>query len=600
MRPWLGVLLLFATGNAVAGQAGIDIEQFVPQLDGRGLFSTESADAHWQWQWGVGFILHYSKNPLIVSSQREKVADLVDNRLTGDLLLSLGLLDWLEVGAALPVAFSNESNANLRGGHQVTGLGSMRLGLKFRLLTEGKHGVGLSILPALSFPTGNHNAFLGQNGTTFSPALLFERSVGPVRFLVNLGFTLRQEAQFQNLRVSDELFWRFGVGWRLQDRLELGAELFGATPTADPFGSQERRNPLEMLVGGRFFVSDRLQVIAGAGPGLSQGYGTPTFRFFAGLTFSPFERDADGDGVPDRKDRCPAAPGPKGNQGCPWPDTDGDGLTDEVDDCPTTPGPPANRGCPWPDTDGDGVPDKDDGCPTVYGPAENRGCPWPDRDKDGIADKDDRCPTVPGPAANQGCPWPDTDKDGIPDKDDRCPATPGPKENGGCPWPDTDKDGIPDRDDECPTQPGPASNKGCPLKDVVVTRSEVRIRDQIFFRTGSATILPKSYRILNTVAQTLEAFPTIRRLQIQGHTDDVGSAKYNLKLSQRRAEAVRSYLIRKGIAAERLTARGFGPLVPLRPVDKGKMSKAEIREARALNRRVQFFILEQHSPPATP
>jgi outer membrane protein OmpA-like peptidoglycan-associated protein len=135
---------------------------------------------------------------------------------------------------------------------------------------------------------------------------------------------------------------------------------------------------------------------------------------------------------------------------------------------------------------------------------------------------------------------------------------------------------------------------------VVVTRTEVRIRDQIFFRTGRATILPKSHRILNAVAQTLEAFPTIRKLQIQGHTDEVGGAKYNLKLSQRRAESVRSYLVKKGIAAGRLTAKGFGPLVPLKPVEKAKMSKAEIREARALNRRVQFFIVEQNLPSPAP
>jgi outer membrane protein OmpA-like peptidoglycan-associated protein len=618
----VGLVVALHTASAWAGSAGIDVEQFHPQIDGRGLFSAESADGHLQWQWGTGLVLHYAKNPLIVAAGRDKAADLVDDRLTASVLLSLGLLRWLEVGAALPVALSNDQNATLRGGTQVTGLGSMRFHLKLRLLTEGLHGVGLAFLPVLRLPTGNHNAFLGQNGVAFAPMLLFERHVSAVRFLVNLGFTFREEATFQNLRVGNELAWRFGIGWRLHERVEAAAELTGATAGDDPFGADERRNPLELMVGARVLLGDRFQLWAGAGPGLTQGYGSPTFRFFAGAIFSPHVRDTDADGIPDREDRCPRVRGPRANRGCPWGDSDGDGLTDNVDDCPTVPGPAENRGCPWPDADGDGVPDKEDRCPTVYGPmlnkgcpwtdtdrdglpdrdddcptvpgpVANRGCPWPDADRDGIPDRDDKCPTVPGPAKNQGCPWPDTDKDGIPDKDDQCPTVPGPFENQGCPYPDADKDGIPDKDDDCPQQAGPATNKGCPLRAVVVTKTEVRIRDQIFFRFNSATILPKSFQILNEVAKTLRAFPNIREVEIQGHTDDVGGRRFNLRLSQKRAEAVRRYLVRKGVSPKRLVARGYGEERPLRLVDRRRMSKAELREARALNRRVQFVIVRQ-------
>jgi len=89
------------------------------------------------------------------------------------------------------------------------------------------------------------------------------------------------------------------------------------------------------------------------------------------------------------------------------------------------------------DKDGDGVFDKDDQCPDQPGPKENNGCPWPDRDGDGVFDKDDQCPDQPGPKENRGCPLPkgpkDSDGDGLPDKDDKCPDEPGPKEEQGCP-----------------------------------------------------------------------------------------------------------------------------------------------------------------------
>src|SRR5699024_9004142 len=109
------------------------------------------------------------------------------------------------------------------------------------------------------------------------------------------------------------------------------------------------------------------------------------------------------------------------------------------------------------DTDGDGIPDKRDRCPETPGPEEFDGCP--DTDGDGIPDIDDRCPEVAGPAEFNGCP--DTDGDGIPDKDDRCPEVAGLPEFDGCP--DTDGDGIPDIDDECPNEPGPKENNGCPV-----------------------------------------------------------------------------------------------------------------------------------------
>jgi OmpA-OmpF porin, OOP family len=111
------------------------------------------------------------------------------------------------------------------------------------------------------------------------------------------------------------------------------------------------------------------------------------------------------------------------------------------------------------DADGDGIIDKLDRCPWVKGHWTAEGCP--DQDGDGVEDLEDRCPHDPGPPHLNGCP--DADGDGVPDIDDRCPYQPGPPALGGCP--DTDGDGIPDIDDFCPRLPGPRSGRGCPTLD---------------------------------------------------------------------------------------------------------------------------------------
>jgi outer membrane protein OmpA-like peptidoglycan-associated protein len=266
-------------------------------------------------------------------------------------------------------------------------------------------------------------------------------------------------------------------------------------------------------------------------------------------------------------------------------DRDGDGIPDDDDACPDMPGPKAWRGCP--DSDGDGLPDHEDKCPREPGPRENQGCPWGDRDGDGVKDNVDRCPEVPGPRENEGCPWGDKDGDGVTDNLDRCPNDPGPKENQGCPWPDRDKDGIPDNIDKCPDVPGVPELMGCPrpvYKYVVVEKKQIRIKQKIHFAFGKATIRPVSYPILDEVADVIRQNAKIR-VRIEGHTDSRGGLKFNMRLSQRRANAVRGYLIEKGIAPHRLVARGYGPK---RPLESNRTNAG-----RAANRRVEFHILEE-------
>jgi outer membrane protein OmpA-like peptidoglycan-associated protein len=269
--------------------------------------------------------------------------------------------------------------------------------------------------------------------------------------------------------------------------------------------------------------------------------------------------DGDGDGVPDSEDKCPTQPGPRENGGCPAvKDSDGDGIPDDIDRCPLDP------------EDFDGFQDDD-------------GCPDPDNDGDGIVDRLDACPDTPGPVENRGCPVLDRDGDGVPDNVDKCPDQAGPKENQGCPDTDRDHDGIPDRLDKCPDDPGLPPD-GCPKKYTLVEikKDRIVIKQQVHFASAAYRVLPDSFPLLDQVALVLRDYPAMK-VSVEGHTDSVGAEAMNMKLSQARADSVKAYLAKKGIAEERLESIGFGPTKPI------ASNKTEL--GRTQNRRTEFRIV---------
>ena len=288
-------------------------------------------------------------------------------------------------------------------------------------------------------------------------------------------------------------------------------------------------------------------------------------------------KDTDKDGIPDKDDKCPTVFGLAQFQGCP--DTDKDGVTDASDMCPGTPeGVKVDaKGCPL-DRDADGIVDYLDKCPDVKGLAKFEGCP--DSDGDGVVDADDQCPDTPeGVKVDaKGCPL-DKDGDGIPDYKDKCPDIKGLAKYEGCP--DRDGDGIPDNLDKCPDVFGIAANKGCPEVKQEVKDVFQKALQGIKFETGKDIIRPVSYPILNNVVDIMKENKEYN-LIINGHTDNVGSDESNKVLSDKRAAAVKAYLIDKGVAANRLKSFGWGEEKPA--------ADNNTAAGRTLNRRVEFIV----------
>ncbi len=581
-----GLAAVFASSTSFAQPVATNggaLNRYEPAERSSEWFANDSLDFRGKLRPSFGLTLDYAYKPYTILNPDDSVrSDVVFSTLYLHAGGSLVLFDRFRIGASLPIAMAQTGDSAVVGGRSYiapdsAALGDLRLAGDVRLL--GEYGDAFTLAAGLRgwLPTGDQNQYAGDGSGRFGGQAMAAGDIGAFVYGVNAGVVYRaNDASFTGHPRGSEMNFGVAAGARVLDKkLVIGPEIWGSTgiSSSDAF-FHKRTTPMGLMIGAHYTVSD-FRFGLGGGPGLSPAAGTAAFRGLFSVDFIPAiaekaPADRDGDGIDDAHDACPDTKGVATNDpstnGCPAvvADRDKDGVADAKDACPDTPGvvtsDPLTNGCP-PDQDKDGILDKDDACPTVAGvttgdPATN-GCP-PDKDKDGIADKDDACIDVPGvrtddPKTN-GCP-PDKDKDGINDPDDACPDAPGPKD------------------------PDPKKN-GCPT--VRIEAGQVKIREQIKFKTGSAVILKESQPIIDAVAGVMKDHPELKKVRVEGHTDNKGNAAFNKKLSASRAASVVAALIKAGVTKDRLSPEGFGQERPLESNDT--------EEGRAANRRVEFHI----------
>jgi outer membrane protein OmpA-like peptidoglycan-associated protein len=574
------VLLIMSLASPALGQSderAFSVQHFQTAPGRDNYLTQEGATVRNHLGFSVGGMLVYQHKPLQIRTCEieedghcEKWSDplgaVVKHQLVLEALGSFSIFKVFEIGLALPFILyhAGESITDASGAVLVeepdshAGLEDIRLHLKldllhlFRARTER---FGLALVPVLTFPVGNavaSESFMGDSTVTVHPKIAFEVLFERVRFGFNLGYMWRETKEFYMAEMGQRLTYGAALEVFFIPGLSGVFEMFGQSGFAPDLSV----NPLEMDGAIRYRFPVGLVLTAGLGGGIVAAAGTPLVRAFAGLVWAPEAKkkaepkeggpsDKDGDTIPDDQDQCPKKA------------EDEDGFQDD-------------DGCPDDDNDGDGIKDKKDKCPDEA------------EDKDGHDDKD-------------GCPDGDNDGDGIEDADDACPTEPEDEDDfqddDGCPDEDNDTDGVPDDKDKCPDEKEVYNDfeddDGCPDEGealLQVTESQLEIIEKINFGFNSDEIVgDKSFKVLGTIIKIMNANPKWK-LKIEGHTDNKGDRDYNLDLSQRRADAVKKYLVDHGIDEKRLKTKGYGPDKPIADNDTKK--------GRAQNRRVEFHIIK--------
>ncbi|MBN1335149.1 MAG: OmpA family protein [Deltaproteobacteria bacterium] len=593
--PLLGLL-----GTVLAGDPGqvpdLNVQLFRPDGGSERTLWADDTQVAASGTPYLGLAFTFARNPFVYEYDDGRRVDVLSDLLEADALMGVSL-GPARVGMDLPVYL-------LAAGEGVSGpagLGDISLDGRATLIQRTSAPLGLGVGGRVVFPTSTISGPLANPVTAWEASLIADREFGDVRIAANLGTRGVPQVQLENIVLDDQFFFRLGAGWAAMDGAGVSLDLAGGVPWTTPV-STAGSTPVEGLLGGWLRLGDALLLRAGVGTGFTRGIGTPRMRDVIMLSWEPtILRDFDEDGLADRDDACRTEP------------EDRDGFEDE-------------DGCPDP-------------CVRVLLRVED-----PDGQLVGAANLH-----LDGTAlATQGTGLFQTDvhpgqyvvnvrAEGylpldaplvVPDQPDTqatyrlVPATglvrlvvaaPGGQPVDGA-WTVDEHEAPattsgraeirlePGAHALCVTVPGfhPVERQvtvaagevvevPVTVQRAVVSEARIEIADSVYFELGKSVIKPESYGLLDEVAQILHDHPEILRLRIEGHTDSRGSAQSNLKLSDRRARAVRTYLVSKGVQVSRLEAIGHGESRPLDPRETG--------EAWARNRRVDFFIVERKPAP---
>ena len=478
--------LLFALGaglsassllsaSSASAQEQVDsefsVQRFSPAAGPRNLISTRTLRSKGEMAFSAELMGNYAYKPFVI--ERCEPADsattcegaeveevpVVENLLTGDLMVTLSPIPLLQLSLRAPVTWVkglglNPDGTSPESGTSATALGDLEFEGKARFFGDADSPLAGGLAAYVTAPTGSATAegqYVGDSSVGVGGRAILDGRQGPLFWGMNLGGMWRQSGSVGETEIGPELRYSVGAGFQVSPLLSVIADAFGSSRFSGDTGT----NALELDGALRITPLDSsIAVTAGAGGGLVEGVGVPKLRAFVGFAFFAESGDKDDDAIEDAADQCPTEPEDRDafqdSDGCPDVDNDLDSILDVDDKCPAA------------EEDRDEFEDSD-------------GCPEPDNDKDGVPDVGDVCPTQAesknGYKDTDGCPdVADVDEDGVPDDRDKCPNegedTDGFEDLDGCLDPDNDSDTVPDNDDECVDQPETINeyedDDGCP------------------------------------------------------------------------------------------------------------------------------------------
>lgn len=513
--------------------------------------------------------------------------------------LAMGLGEHFDFGLSFPIHldFISDTQAKgLSGG----GPGDPVLSAKGGLALAGDHVFDAALLATLSVPSGNDNGFLPKQAgymprdSVPSGKRFFSSHAagGSARLLLTLDLTrlenlplpfrssLGAGASYSGIKGTEgRMLLGGGLEWLAMPRLGFFLNAQSETPFSKAGDAGNVGKDMSFLSAGFSAIGDDgvffsvsiekslpsyrpfrpYQVPADDGIFTYSARYQPRFALAANLGWNGalVASDDDKDDIPDRQDICPRAK------------EDVDGFQD-MDGCPET------------DNDADSIPDKTDKCPMQQedqdGFEDGDGCPESDNDKDGLADALDKCLNEPedtdGFEDYDGCPELDNDRDGVPDPQDRCAGITEDRDKfedeDGCPEPDNDQDKIPDLNDKCPNEPETYNDfedgDGCAdmsrsMLDAAPLENRLLLK-QVRFQGTTSELQAGSYASLDTLADRIRAIPNAM-IEILGYWDNSDVEPEAVRNSEARAQAVRKYLVSRGVPSSQILARGLGSRNPI-------------------------------------
>ncbi len=520
-----------------ASRAAPNAQSFEPPAGEVTAFGTPEPEALPHGAFSLGLSSSYARRPLVREVECDASSSdpscvvaggqtpVVRDSIQLEALIAAGLFDVLEAGLVVPFAWQMQADDLAQptrlGG--AAGLSDLRLGLKLPLV-RGPFALALALTG--SAPTGDAEHGRGSSGVVLFPQAIARLSSGSLSAALALGYRVREHARLLAFEQDDELDAALGFACGLNRHLSLRAELHGRLGIAS---RRDGQVGLEATLGAGFVLAE-VELLAGLGGAFPPSYvgnATPALRAVLAARVVLGEPAA--------------AAGRERGMASGDDDGDRDGVSGERDLCALLP------------EDADGFADED-------------GCPDLDDDADGLRDEADRCPRESedrdGFEDDDGCPEPDNDGDAIADAKDACGMDP------------EDRDRFED-DDGCP-EPGPN-----PLR-VALENGRITVSEAIVFEHDSFELRASTLPVLDRVATLIERLPARQVIRIDGHTDASGNPAYDRVISARRARAVATYLVKRGIAEGRLSPRGMGATEPV--------AKGDTPEARARNRRVELSV----------